>query len=63
MGPRAKSNSNEDHLYKDQPHRKDNVFQISINLFSKLRIEHGSKHWKGLEQYKIIVHLEIGYKE
>jgi hypothetical protein len=33
--------------------------QVSITSRSKLRIEHGISHWKGLEQWKINDHPEI----
>jgi hypothetical protein len=47
MYSRANLAPEEDHLYKDFPHIND-TFQITITFYLRLRIEHGSKHWKGL---------------
>jgi hypothetical protein len=48
---RSKSQFNynmEESMYKDCIPRKTFV-QVSITFFLKLRIEHGSRHWKGIE--------------
>jgi hypothetical protein len=49
MDPRANLAFEEDHLYRDFPHRKDNL-PMTITFYSKIKIEQGRSHWKDVGQ-------------